>query len=388
MEEKFIDIRNTNRAYELALARLKSDTHISQRNKDLILRFVRDAALGKTVIGRAKKKIGVARLLGYITQIRPLIEFTHKDLDQITQADMEAFVEALENDTIKSRAQRRIGETLCRVDAPLSPRYKIDIKLTVKKFYKWLWGESRSYPKLVEWIDTYMESKEISALTEAEVNRMLDRANTPQHRALIQVLFDGGVRIGELLNVRLRHVSQRSFEEHAEEKCFVVRVPFSKTLRRTVALPMPATTKWLTLWLEDHPAQPKLRPDGTIDAADTSVQLFPMSDNAVRLVLRRVGQRALGKRVYPHLLRHTSATYWSNTLPHFKFCKRFGWTMTSNMPQRYIDREGVDEVDVARIYRERQQKRPRRGFAVSMAEDPESRVNSASGGTRHARTVR
>ncbi len=49
-------------------------------------------------------------------------------------------------------------------------------------------------------------------------------------------------------------------------------------------------------------------------------------------------------------MRHTSATYWSNKLPYFKFCKRFGWTMTSKMPQRYIDREGVDELEVAAIH--------------------------------------
>ena len=57
-----------------------------------------------------------------------------------------------------------------------------------------------------------------------------------------------------------------------------------------------------------------------------------------------------------YLLRHTSATYWANKLPYFKFCKRFGWTMTSNMPQRYIDREGTDELDVANIYHDLQEK--------------------------------
>ena len=54
-------------------------------------------------------------------------------------------------------------------------------------------------------------------------------------------------------------------------------------------------------------------------------------------------------------MRHTSATYWSNKLPYFKFCKRFGWTMTSKMPQRYIDREGVDEMEVAEIFHRSEQ---------------------------------
>ncbi len=70
----------------------------------------------------------------------------------------------------------------------------------------------------------------------------------------------------------------------------------------------------------------------------------------MRLAVSRAGKRALGKRVYPHLLRHTSATYWCNRLSHFRLCKRFGWTMTSQMPQRYIDREGVDELEMASLY--------------------------------------
>lgn len=99
--------------------------------------------------------------------------------------------------------------------------------------------------------------------------------------------------------------------------------------------------------MEDHPAHPQIGPDGSITAENPNAQLFPMTANAVRMVVRRAGQAALDKRVYPHLLRHSSATYWSNRLPWFKLCKRFGWAMTSSMPQRYIDREGVDEFDVA-----------------------------------------
>ena len=343
----------SNGRTETAVACFKNDKNISQRNKEIILSFLRDAALGKTVIGKAKKKIGAARLFGCITQLYPFIEYVKKDLDRVTQEDMEKFIEALESDGIRSKGRRIEGGHIHKRSGNLSPRYKADIKITIKKFYKWLWGNSRVYPEIVEWIDTYVEPKEIQALTEAEVERLADRCKTPLQRAVVQVLFDGGFRVGELLNIRLRHVWLKNFDPNdPAKKSFFVRVPFSKTLRRTVALPMRATTKWLSMWLEDHPAQPTIRGDGTIDAHDVMAQLFPMTDNAVRQIVSRAGKRALGKRVYPHLLRHTSATYWSNKLPYFKFCKRFGWTMTSKMPQRYIDREGVDELEVAQIYHE------------------------------------
>jgi integrase len=353
-EEKFIESQNRQRIYERAVARLRADSEVSDRNKELVLSFVRDATLGKTIVGRAKKKVGPARLFGYLTHLRHLMEFLRKDLDAVTQADMERFIEALEGGAIRSKGTRMVGREKPRISTePISARYKVDIKYTVKLFYKWLWGDSRQYPRIVEWIDTFIQPKEIPALTHDEVKRMMDRASSPKHRALIQVLFDGGFRIGELLNVRLSHVWLRAVDPtNASDRCFAIRVPFSKTLRRTVILPMDESTRWLRLWLEDHPARPAVRDDGTLSATDLSAQLFPMTENAARMILGRVGRRALGKRVYPHLMRHTSATYWANKLPHFKLCKRFGWSMTSKMPQRYIDREGVDELDVARIYRE------------------------------------
>ena len=184
MEEEYIDIRNVKRTYDVALARLKADSNVSDHNKELIFSFIRDAMLGKTVHRRAKKKIGPARLLGYIVQLYPLLSFLNKDLDQVTQEDMERFIEALETDRIRSRSPRCRGANVVEAASALSPRYKVDIKITVKKFYKWLWGENRDYPNIVNWIDTFMEPKEISALTEAEVEMLVDQASSPIYRAL------------------------------------------------------------------------------------------------------------------------------------------------------------------------------------------------------------
>jgi len=269
---------------------------------------------------------------------------------------MENFIEALESDVIRSRAKRTVNSQVIRSNAKYSPHYKHDIKKSIKKFYKWLWGNSRSYPAIVEWIDTYLEPKEVPALRHHEVERIVDTCITIKQRAIVQTLYDGGFRISEFLNLRLHHLRLQQFiPNDPSKRCFFARVVFSKTSRRTVALPMHESTKWLSRWLEEHPARPIIQPDGSIQSDDNMAQLFPVSDNAIRLFLKRFGQLALNKRVYPHLLRHSSATYWANKLPYFKFCKRFGWTMTSKMPQRYIDREGVDEIEVAVIYHRNEQ---------------------------------
>ena len=353
MEEQYIELRNTRCIYASTVAKLENDPAISPRNKELIRKFLRDAALGKTIIGKAKKKIGHGALVGYVYHLYPFIFFLKKDLDQVTMEDTECFIEALENDEIRSRSPRIKGYKPCRSGQPYSDRYKVDMKVVIRKFYKWLWGENKRYPEIVEWFDTYTKDKEVPALTEIEVERMLDHARTPLQRALVQVLYDGGFRIGELLNIRLRHVRLQNYDpKDPDRTCFSLRVPFSKTLPRTVPLPMHATSKWLSMWLEVHPARPIFLEDGRLTATDEQMQLFPLSDSEVRHLINRLGRRALNKRVYPHLLRHSSATYWCQKLPYFVLCKRFGWTMTSKMPQKYIDREGINDLAAALIYHE------------------------------------
>lgn len=359
MQDGYIDTANTQHRYAKALLYFQADKSISQRNKELLLAFLRDCALGKMgVRGRARKRLSPSSRLCYLRYLHPLMTYLGKDLDEVTQQDMEEFIEALETDQIRTRPVFIQGHPVVAGGEVLSDRYKVDIKAGVRRFYKWLLGDNKDFPKLVEWIDTYAEAQEVPSLTETEVEALVDRARNPLERALVQVLFDGGLRLGELLNIRLKHVELKCYKPtDPSERCFVVRVPFSKTLRRTVPLPMMATQKYLTIWLEEHPAKPAILPDGTTSAENVEVQLFPLTQSRAQGIVRRLGRRALGKRVYPHLLRHTSATYWSNKLPYFKFCKRFGWTMTSDMPRRYIDRAGVDDMEVAEIYHRSQRQK-------------------------------
>jgi len=342
MESEYIDIHNRVRGYEVALTKFRMNPRVSDRNKEIMIRFLRDAALGKTVIGKAKKRIGPSRLANYIAHLSKLMLFARSDLDQITNDEMEEFVEALETDRIHSN---HLGKPR------LSPRYKVDIKISIKKFYKWLWGNNRNYPPLVEWIETCCPRSEIRSLTEAEFERVRDSAPSPLYRALIQVLYDGGFRIGEILNIRLRHVSVSELESQGSgARCFVLRAPFSKTMPRTVPLPMPMTTQLLNVWLANHPNRPRLGSDGHLLGEDLGARLFPISYNAVRLTIARLGREVLGKRLHPHVFRHTSATFWAHKLSTFQSDKRFGWVMGSKMPQIYIDREGIDDFAAVQVY--------------------------------------
>lgn len=345
---EYIPTHNYEKHYANALARFLARTDVSQRNKDLVTTYLRDAAIGKTVKGSAKTKIGFPRRQSYLNNLGLLIDFVKKDLDQVTIDDMQRFIEALEGGQILSRKRFITGRGYFTRGAPVSPRYAVEIKMNIRRYYKYLLGNCVTYPALVDWIDVSNRRKEVQALTPAQVQQLIDHARTVRDRALIQTLFDGGFRLGELLNIRLQHVTFREVDKG--QRCFFLRAPYSKTIPRTVVLPMPDSTKWITYWLQEHPAKPTMQDDGTLATDSPDAQLFPMTANSVHTVFSTLAKAVLGRHVWPHLMRHTSATYWANKLDYFKFCKRFGWTMTSAMPRVYIDAAGIDELDTARIY--------------------------------------
>ncbi len=321
-EEGKIDIHDRKRNFEMTLHRVLSNEMINEDNRKLISQFIRDSTLGKTVIGRSKKRIATATCIKYLYIFQILCKGLPKSFNDITQDDLEKFVEKLENDELISKSGK-----------PFSESTKTGIKKTIKKFWKWKDGNNRIYPALVEWIDTRDVILEIPALSREEIEKMVEHATGSRNKALFMVLFDSGARIEELLNVRMKPEHVR-WDENL--KCFMLRLEFSKTKPRTISLPL--SSKHLAEWIEEHPAR-----------ADHNAQLFPLNYGNLRMLVRRVGAKVIKKRVTPHILRHSSATYYANKLNHYQLCYRYGWTMSSNQVNRYIDRAGILEQETAGI---------------------------------------
>ncbi|MBN4056936.1 site-specific integrase [bacterium AH-315-J21] len=311
-----IDIHGVAKTLEKTLLSLESDEQVRPENRALIKEFIRDCRLGKTVLHRRKRVIGPATCLKYIFALKSADRYLKKSFVTVEQQDMEAFIEKLS-----------CNEIVSRTGSVYSDWTKVGIKKAIKKFWKWKDGNNKVYPEIVEWIDTYVKDTEIPALKREETQEILDCCANARDKALIMVLFDSGARIEELLNVRLHeaHVMWKK-----DLKCYKIRLEFSKTKPRTISVPL--STKELKKWLEVHPGK-----------ADGRSQLFPMSYGAVRMLVKRLGQRALSKRVTPHIFRHSSATYYANRLNRYQLCHRYGWAMSSSMVDRYLDRAGIIE---------------------------------------------
>ena len=320
MTEK-IDVHHTAAKYATALARLDTNNEITAANKAHIRTFLHDCQLGKTVLGREKKRIREKRLLKYLSTLRNLSHwFDHTDFATISQAQMETFITSLEANQL---TLRRNGTARPVQYAAWTQR---DIKVCLKKFYKWLLGDNQAYPPLVAWVDTHIQTQAPPSLTLDEIRMLVEYAPTTRGKAFVWSLFESGARAEEFLNIRVGHVTGH------DDPCLVA-IDYPKTYKRSLLVF--EGHRYLQAWLVQHP---------TKDDADA--QLFPVTYGAMRMFLRRLGERALGKRVHPHLLRHSFATWLAaKKVGRYQMCKLMGWAMSSDMPDQYIDRVGVVEAE-------------------------------------------
>ncbi|NQV18646.1 MAG: tyrosine-type recombinase/integrase [Armatimonadetes bacterium] len=288
------------------------------------MKFIRDCQLGKTLRKRQKKVIGKARCLKYIIILKKISARLNMPFDKVTQNDIEKFIEALENDIYCYESGSKINNTYRKRKYSYST--KLDYKKTLKKFYKWLLGKNEHYPELVDWVETYDIIKEIPAISRDEADLLADSVGI-RDKAIIMFLFDSGARAEEMLNIKVRDLSYN-------DNICKVRIVHSKTKPRTIHLPI--CSKYISLWLKNYHHQP-------------DDYLFPISYQSLRKMINRVSKKILNKNVSPHILRHSSATYYAHHLKHFQLCYRYGWAMSSAMPNRYLDREGMMEEETSTI---------------------------------------
>ena len=69
----------------------------------------------------------------------------------------------------------------------------------------------------------------------------------------------------------------------------------------------------------------------------------PIERAGVAKVLRLLGKKAnIQKRIYPHLFRHSRASFYANKITEQQLKAYFGWTKSSTMASTYVHLSGRD----------------------------------------------
>ncbi len=130
-------------------------------------------------------------------------------------------------------------------------------------------------------------------LSGKEVEALLSAAHNAKHRAVLMTLYSTGLRVSEVAQLRLEDVdSQR----------MLIRVRQGKGRKDRVVMLSPVLLDHLRAYRRAQPRSPWLFPGSEPDQA--------LSVSAVQKVCGQTGRKAgIGKRVTPHLLRHSFATH-------------------------------------------------------------------------------
>jgi site-specific recombinase XerD len=306
-----IDIHNFASRLSSAERLVQHANPITPHNADLIQRY--EAACFADGLSEV-------RVTKYVYSLRKLAKWLDQDFDDVSRSDIEQLVNQLER-------------------SDYSAWTKHDYKVTIKRFYKWLKGAGEDYPPEVKWIKTTLKTKDVllpeNLLTEEEVQQLVDAASTPRDKAFIITLYESGARIGELGSMRIKDVV-------FEERYTTLMLRGKTGARRVIVV---ASTPHLNIWIQNHPLHNNLEAPLWVNMGTVN-RFQAMSYSALAKRLKVAAERAkLKKRVTPHKLRHSRATFLATKLTETQMNQVFGWKQGSEMPSVYVHLSGRDVDD-------------------------------------------
>ncbi len=312
-----ISIHNRNlEARKLSIQRWK----IAIEDKKDILKFLDDLGMGKVNKGR---KITEARQIKYLDTLRRPLEYFGKPVSKITLKDVEAFEKALTSNRIQSYKKK-----------PYELSTKADIRRLLKIYLKWKLGNSEKFRRLTDWFDTREVKKTPDYLSENDIELLYKNCKNSEERFLIAVLFDSGARAEEFHNIRYEDIQLPGNNESFPK--ITIKEEYSKTLMRTIGLFWKYSLEAVRDYLKEREAV----------GIKSNDPVFINSYDNTRQFLTRLGQKALGRAIHYHLFRHSSATYYASKLNRQQICYRYGWKFSSDMPDVYISRSGMENKEL------------------------------------------
>jgi len=299
-----MDIHNYKKQLERQLELAKKQENISQENKNKIVEFS-DYLLSEG--------IGVAKIGRYLIDLRKFAVMLNKPFEDATEQDIRKIVASIEQ-----------GE--------LAPESKKSFKVLIRKLYRFIKGvtEKGVYPPEVKWISIRIPKNHNKlpeeVLNEKEITLMIRSCGNLRDKTLISVLYESGCRISEIANLKIKHIS---FEEYGARL-----VVSGKTGMRKILVIQSAP--FLQSWLNIHPQNNNPEAYLWISSKGNLI-----SYTRICYLLKAISKQCgITKRIYPHLFRHSRATYLANKMSEAAMKSYFGWGADSKMCGIYIHMSG------------------------------------------------
>lgn len=143
-------------------------------------------------------------------------------------------------------------------------------------------------------------------------------------RALIMVLYEGALRKGELINIKRKNVKFTG-------DYITLYIETSKTTKRAVYLS--ESVPYIKEWFD----RKNFKPNDLIFRYTNSTSLNAMFNDVVERLEKRDPKKWSGRKIYPHLFRHSRLTELARTKMNEAQLRKFaGWTKNSGMAEVYF----------------------------------------------------
>lgn len=263
-------------------------------------------------------------LVPHVWLIKVLGERTKKSYLDITEEDLDDFMYFLKTTTNQRGTKYR-------------PRTLVSFNVTLKLFFKWLYDKNKieykgNSPDIVNDLSTIVPRNNVlhtnKLLSPTDVRRMIESCYKLRDKTIISLLYETGCRAGELINLNIGDLRQ-------ERDSFDVNIRISKTQPRTVYAI--SSYAYLKEYIDAHPWKTNPEAPLFINVSNVSFGRRLLYQGLASIVNTAKKRAKLGKKVTPHLFRHSRATELaSKGWTEMKLRRWFGWSSTSGTPSIYI----------------------------------------------------
>lgn len=213
---------------------------------------------------------------------------------------------------------------------------KKDLHLQLKLMWKLANGyDLEDSPKEIRWVKCSLARRDRklpkNLFTDEEIKAILKVA-TLRNKAIISLLYESGLRNSELCALKKNDV------EFVKEGARIHVPEGTKTGSRSILVI--DSEPLLASWLASHPIK---NDDAPLFVNIHSKEIRPMmKENIIKLLKLTAKEAGITHRVYPHLLRHSSATKLAKHLTEAQMKAYFGWGQDSSMAATYVHLSGKD----------------------------------------------
>ncbi|KYC48202.1 MAG: putative tyrosine recombinase XerC-like protein [Candidatus Methanofastidiosum methylothiophilum] len=266
-------------------------------------------------------RIGILRTVRYMLDLRLICQrYKDKDFRSWTSKDI---IEVLEKIEVED----------------LSDSSKNEYRRTLTKFFKWLKGDD--WPDLKALKGDRKHSRKPQVLAKEEILQLIEGAKHPRDKAAIALLYDCGLRVGELASITFKDLVFNDYGGKVKVR--------GKTGERLV--PFVMAEPYIKNWVQIHPNPAHNEPlfVGTGNKNFGKPLFYESYQNIIKRAVKKSG---IQKKVTPHIIRHTRATHLASKLTESEMCHYLGWQLGSDMPKVYVHLSGrdIDSAIYTKVY--------------------------------------